>query len=812
MKEQVLRHIQTVGNMLSSNLPLKFIGDYGEEKSRQACAWIMGQGIAPFADKISVEAKRYFMCDPEVAARIKEMTAEGESIFILRLEQLFVQAKQEKLSVFDSRDIEEVVRDMEIPMAAQFYFLKYYKKIELEKGERGQLLENLGKYVRTLSLDMAELTEKERALLFNPLFTMNQLNSVLNDREVWQVLVEPELPDLLSFIGMETYDRLKLGKEQIMEMAKSVQETREYLKKVMRHFDEACYPQLLELWLSNGALLSDLKCLEKLLPDMTEERKKEMLGGRVAYACALHQTNLENIDIFYLSQEKEEVLLYAILTGKKHFLKLVNDNSGDFLALSSGSFLLDPDIYRNYLNLNTLNERNLQDSYGTGGFGWRRKELLNRKSYTFEELYLLSSADSSLCRLYGYLSSEKSDVRLRTFREIVKNVPSISSMEEEKLRSLAARLSEKPLSMWMHGELAHIAGLEADLAAQLLADWETYGRFVPEIENVRQAVYLIRNRAVLAGLETLGSFQENMLTHDETWLWLKEKLSITDEFVQEHEARIRQFVYDGNAEIVREFCVDNGQKWEAVRRLLCAELMGEFAKLKYHETDLEKEIAYPVSEETESTWKEKLMRSMGDLKLWEEDRFIPVFQIGEIPTHTCLSYRNGIYRSCLLSCFDSNKKVLYLKKGDVTVFRALLRLTKGSVTEKPVREQKIEFADLTKEKAVVDTGKEELVLFLERPYFSRISEAKEDEIVSFVYQMVQEKAAKLHARVVISRDYAKYEASDRFERKDYYVYISASKNGKQYLDSLGGEATVSSSGLYGKNSFLMEKGEAEKAA
>lgn len=812
MKEQVLKHIQMVGDMLASNLPLKFIGDYGEEKCRQACSWIIGKGIAPFVNEISVGAKKYFMCDPEAAVLIKEMTSDGKSIFVLRLEHLFLQAKEEKISVFDSRDIEEVVQDMEIPLASQFYYLRYYKKMELEKGERNQLLESLKKYVLTISLDMAELTEKERNLLFNPLFTMNLLNSVLNEREIWEVLVKPGVTELLSFIGMETYDRLRLGKDQIMEMAKSAQETQEYLARVMCHFDKTCYSKFLELWLLNGALLADLKRLEKLLPDMAEERKKEMLGGRVAYVCTLYQSNLVNIDRLCLSQAQEAVLLYAILTGKKHFLKLVNDNSGDFLAINSKSFLLDPEIYQNYLNLNTLNEKNLRDSYGTQGFGRGCKELLNRKLYTFEELYLLSSAESAFCRLYGYLSSERSDVRLRAFREIVKNIPSISSMEEEKLRSLAARLSEKPLSMWMHGELAHVAGLEADLAAQLLADWEVYERFVPEIENERQAIYLIRNRAALVGFETLGSFQESLLTHDETWLWLKEKLSVTDEFVQEYEERIRQFVYDGDAEIVREFCMDNSQKWEAVRRLLCAELMGEFTKLKYHEADLEREIAYPVSEETESVWKENLMRSIGDLKLWEEDRFIPVFQIGEIPTHTCLSYRNGVYRSCLLSCFDSNKKVLYLKKGDTTVFRALLRLTKGSVTPKPIREQKIEFADLTKEKAVVDTGKEELVLFLERPYFSRISEMKEDEVVSFVYQMVQEKAAKLHARVVISRDYAKYEASDRFERKDYYVYISASKNGRQYLDSLGGEATVSSSGLYGKNSFLMEKEEAEKAA
>ena len=38
----------------------------------------------------------------------------------------------------------------------------------------------------------------------------------------------------------------------------------------------------------------------------------------------------------------------------------------------------------------------------------------------------------------------------------------------------------------------------------------------------------------------------------------------------------------------------------------------------------------------------------------------------------------------------------------------------------------------------------------------------------------------------------------------FYIYISASKNGSQYLDSLGGEASVSASGSYTCNTFLLE--------
>lgn len=57
---------------------------------------------------------------------------------------------------------------------------------------------------------------------------------------------------------------------------------------------------------------------------------------------------------------------------------------------------------------------------------------------------------------------------------------------------------------------------------------------------------------------------------------------------------------------------------------------------------------------------ENLVTKNGNVKLWEEDRLLPVMQIGELVGHTCLSYRDGGYKECLLSAFDANKKVLYL--------------------------------------------------------------------------------------------------------------------------------------------------------
>ena len=39
-------------------------------------------------------------------------------------------------------------------------------------------------------------------------------------------------------------------------------------------------------------------------------------------------------------------------------------------------------------------------------------------------------------------------------------------------------------------------------------------------------------------------------------------------------------------------------------------------------------------------------------------------QLGELPHSTCLSYRTGSLRECLLAAFDSNKKIVLVKKDE----------------------------------------------------------------------------------------------------------------------------------------------------
>ena len=75
----------------------------------------------------------------------------------------------------------------------------------------------------------------------------------------------------------------------------------------------------------------------------------------------------------------------------------------------------------------------------------------------------------------------------------------------------------------------------------------------------------------------------------------------------------------------------------------------------------------------------------------------------------------------------------------------------------------------------------------------------------------KEKSRKnLEQGIVLSSSYKNVLENKNYVLTNFYMYISASKNGSQYLDSLGGVAGVSASGSYTCNTFLLEAEERRK--
>lgn len=233
--------------------------------------------------------------------------------------------------------------------------------------------------------------------------------------------------------------------------------------------------------------------------------------------------------------------------------------------------------------------------------------------------------------------------------------------------------------------------------------------------------------------------------------------------------------------------------------------MGQFYVLKYFADDLRREINHPISEQQETAWQKNLALDRGKFIAEEADDFYHTIQIGELPYSTCLSYRTGSQRECLLAAFDSNKKIILIRKGDEIVARACIRLTKGAF-QKPT-ELMLSFADLAGGNST-ESGHivcEKLVLFLERIYTSGINDDEQQEVMEMAVALATQKAAELGAVSVLARRYVNCYARDQYVSSPFYVYISKSKNGQQYLDSLGGAATTSRKEKYVEGAFLVER-------
>ena len=64
------------------------------------------------------------------------------------------------------------------------------------------------------------------------------------------------------------------------------------------------------------------------------------------------------------------------------------------------------------------------------------------------------------------------------------------------------------------------------------------------------------------------------------WGVLKEKLTFSEDFVKTNATRIGEFIFAGGAEVIATYLKQQPSKKEEIRRLVVAELLGKFEKLK----------------------------------------------------------------------------------------------------------------------------------------------------------------------------------------------------------------------------------------
>ena len=795
--------------MTKVKVPYDFLKTQKEDKLLQFCRKVNQMNMSGIIATLQPAAVAYLVMDPDFLSCLQKLDC-GQNISTSQISFLLAHAREDRLSVnYNYEEINRVLTDDEVDDEYKYEYLRYYSKSVFDSRQKENLMNGIWRMDKFAAFPLSDLSQAELLLLTEPFFSSDLVIQIISEKENWKYFELPEVKGILNTLSAGMEKTFGLNLNQMKEISRNAVSILKDLNIVFSYLPNECKESFLGRWLENEALVYDLKQFKRTLPDAKNEEIIKMVKNRTAYLDFLYGSYLSEMNLEHLYDKKQNLLIYAITHRKKHFLSVVKENSSDFLRLSRYSFLMDKDVYTTYLNLNTLNEKNLQEASNLGGLSDKIKAHLTGKDYTFAELKLFASVGEQYVRLYHKLYALKYDERMKTVRELVGKECIPSNISEEYLSKVAEKLCQKPLSHWIHEELGKVENLSWSCAIQLLGVWEELERFVPEIKTEQHLLFLLKNRERLNAYPDFGSVIKQITEIDTTWEMLCRKLEIEPYFISENQKGVQKFLYQGGAEIIGLFLQNSEGENEKIRRLCLAEIADRFYDVKYHEGDLEHEIALEISEENEESWRKNLVTKNGNAKLWEEDRLLPVMQIGELVGHTCLSYRDGGYKECLLSAFDANKKVLYLSLNDQLVFRAFIRLTKGTLTKNKNVNRHLQFVDITKEEEGKSPEqskgqKEVLTLFLERPYFKGISNEKQKEVIQMVLRLLRRKAKKLSAQLVLSNDYEGVVTRESgFIRTQYYMYISASKNGKQYLDSLGGMATVNNEGSYKRGTFLL---------
>ena len=805
MIEVIKRHLAERNMLKTAGLSLCYLEKKGEEKCVRAAEAIIQNEVMDVIPSLWEQVCLYMMEDPETITYLGNLKKEGCELNAYRFQRILLDAGTDKVSDFSYEQVKAVYFDPLVTDGTAYSYMKYYGEQNVSKEEKEQLVKSIAMCMDVLDFEKAG--EKDRMLLVNPVFSSELLLNLLENVNNLKILQDQDLMELVNTLAGYEAEIRSLNQKQFDQMKERPVEILEKLRIVTRYIEKENLTDGLNLWLWNEALYEDLCKLERAFTDGADPA--EVFSSKVSYVNTLYQNPLSKISLSSLSEEKSEILLYAITQKKKAFLNLINEEAELFYDLPNASMLLKKEVYQEYINLNTLNRKNLKDSADLI-LSRDRFELLAKREHTFEELKLLCTAKEAVIELYEHLTC-KSDERLLVLRELIKRECVPHSFWEGQIEPLAAALSKKPLSRWIREDFWNIPDLSYGTALWLLVYREQLKGMEKEITMEQQALYLLKDLALVKECDSLSELKEKLILGDVSWRLLKEKLSFSEEFVQNNAARIGNFLFVGGAEIMETFLERQPSKIEEIRRLVTAELLGKFDELKYPSGDLMREIDFEVSEEAEKEWKIDRTFTSKNLVLKEETGLLPVMQIGEVPSYSCLSYRSGLNSDCLLSCFDSNKKFFFIRKNGQVVFRAMIRLTKGSYVGDRMR-KKIQFADLSGAGKPKEEEGEESVLFLERYYEKNLTNEEMDQAVYLVFVAAKEKAKKLGARLVLSCYYQDDVKTKKYIKSNYYLYISKSKNGSQYLDSLYGEASVSASGDYSSNIFLLENKEQEVAA
>ena len=337
MIERILKHMNIYREMKNAAIPLKLIGKKGEDSCMNAARLVNQQELSSLMEGLNEETISSLMDDPEILISLGKMNKKDFSILEPdRIRMIVECAGNEKLSEFPYEKIEKVLADKEIPDRIVYVYLKYYAFLEPEEELKKQLVASLDTCIG--EFDVARAGIKIRMLLINPAFSTELLYELLKDEESLALLLKQDLMELVNYLSEFCEETESLNKKQLEELSRHPKEIRNGLEVVLAQIPKEWQASFLHLWLWNESLYADIPKLIRFLtgPDADFEK---VSNGKAAYVNTLYGNPLPDMDLYELTLEKTELILYAIIDKFQSLcFRIYNDLHCRFIIIRESIF------------------------------------------------------------------------------------------------------------------------------------------------------------------------------------------------------------------------------------------------------------------------------------------------------------------------------------------------------------------------------------------------------------------------------------------------------------------------------------------
>lgn len=811
--ENLLEHVKIVTRMKKNKLNLDLIKKFEIQMIKNACMNL---------ERFEVNNDIYSLDNNIQNEIIKNQNSikyfvkiYNEKVDKARVSELvkILQYRNEKITDYSILNVLEVLKDAKMQGKVCYLYLKYFsQKIKSSIG-KNVVIENLKYFLSDKNNKLEVLSEEEIDLFTKPYLSNYNLIPNRNIKEVYELLVQNnELEQLIYFLFKnKLFLPLDIDMYKILNVNSKV--IKEYLTRINNLIDNETLYRLLLRWLENECTVYDLKIIENQINTVEKEKIESIVANRSGYINFIFGNKISNVNFKNISEDKEKLIIYAISNNKKSFLKLIQENQEEFMQIPITSILYEKDVYSKYLNINELNTKNLRELRYINNKNPYFYLLKENYTYTFNELKTLYNTNyKNYYLLYNYLLDLKVDERLIRINQLRKKDLLNQYYTDEEIKKLGEKLKIKSLYNWIEQDFTQIKNINPNIAVKLLINFGYTSNFISDIKNIDELSYILRNKEIISQYNNFQEIKDRIEEIDQSWQKLIDIMQLKKEFIEKNKENIKKFLLKNGAEIALTYYngLKNDESKQSYKLIIKAELMGEFDKLKYFSNDLNKEISFKLDKMQIEEWtNDNVGLCSNSIEVEEYDDFYHTMLLGLKPMRTCLCYIDGMYNQCLLACFDSNKKIIYAKINGRIVGRAMIRLTKGKYYNED-KSSTLSFVDLENvSEKETENKKEILTIFLERAYISGVSPEIESKIKKMFIEIAERKAIRMNALLVLSNNYGTMSKKDYIYTK-YYMYISRSKAGSQYLDSLSGQATVLDEGQYRSNNFLIWKPETSK--